>query len=196
MSTPARTPAAGLPGPVWPARPVPPTVRTPGERVASPAAPQVRPAPLAHRSAAPAAPPAPPAAGAPAAPVVPPSAPGALSAPVALSAPRSPDDAITAEERALDPRSIARASLAAGRNTSLWWTLTGIGAAVGAAFVADAVVGAMALAALLLVYAVVRAVGRPPGPVAVAVRSKPLDVTVLVGAAITLVVLASVLPAG
>jgi len=99
------------------------------------------------------------------------------------------------EERVLDPRSIARASLAAGRNRSLWWTLTGIATAVGATYVWDAVVGTGVLVVLLLVYAVVRAVGRPPGPAAVTVRSKPLDVAVLVLAAVALAVLASVLPA-
>lgn len=98
------------------------------------------------------------------------------------------------EEQALDPRTIARASLAAGRNSSLWWTLGGIGAAVGAAFVRDAVAGVLVLAALLVVYGVVRAVGAPPGPAAVAVRSKTLDVTILLGCAVALVTLAAILP--
>jgi len=101
---------------------------------------------------------------------------------------------VPAAELALDPRGIARASLAAGRNSSLWWTLAGIAAAVGVAYVWDAFVGTFALAALLLCYAVVRAVGRAPGPAAVAVRSKALDVAVLTGAAVVLVVLACVVP--
>ncbi len=105
-----------------------------------------------------------------------------------------PAAAVPPEEQALDPRSIARASLAAGRNRSLWWTLGGIAAAVGAAYVWDAVVGVLVLAALLVVYGVVRAVGAAPGPAAVVVRSKALDVTVLLGCAATLVALAAVLP--
>ncbi|GIG39103.1 DUF3017 domain-containing protein [Cellulomonas phragmiteti] len=153
MSTPARTPAAGLPGPVWPSRPVPPTV----------------PASLAAPSAAP---------------------------PVATR-PEPPAAAeVPAEELPLDPRSIARAALAAGRNRSLWWTMSGIVVAVAVAFVTDAVVGTFALALLLLASAVVRALAPAPGPAAVSVRSKPLDVAVLAGSAATLVVLASVLPPG
>lgn len=72
--------------------------------------------------------------------------------------------------------------------------MSGIVAAVAVAFVTDAVVGTYALALLLLAFAVVRAVGRAPGPVALAVRSKALDVLVLAGSAVVLVVLASVLP--
>lgn len=103
---------------------------------------------------------------------------------------------ITAEERALDPRTIARASLAAGRNRSLWWTAAGVTAAVAVSFVLDAVAGVVVLAVLLLVYAVVRAVAPPPGPPAVVVRSRALDVTVLAVSAVTLAVLASVVPTG
>ena len=102
---------------------------------------------------------------------------------------------VPAEERPLDPRSIARASLAAGSNGSLWWTTSGIVVSVGAAFVTDAVVGTFALALLLVVAAVARGVGRAPGPTALAVRSKPLDVAVLLAGAVALAVLASVLPA-
>ncbi|MCC2335849.1 hypothetical protein [Cellulomonas wangsupingiae] len=178
MSTPARTPAAGLPGPVWPARPAPPLAQGRAD-AGAPVAPGER----ASRNGAAAAP-------APTAPARPAAAP----APSPVVADHVPAD-VPPEERELDPRSIARASLAAGRNRSLWWTLTGIATAVGATYVWDAVVGTGVLVVLLLVYAVVRAVGRPPGPAAVTVRSKPLDVAVLVLAAVALAVLASVLPA-
>ena len=116
--------------------------------------------------------------------------PGASASPVEEQARPVPP-----EEQALDPRSIARASLAAGRNRSLWWTLGGIAGAVGAAFVWDAVVGVLVLAALLVVYGAVRAVGASPGPAAVVVRSKALDVTVLLGCAAAFVAWAAVLPA-
>lgn len=101
---------------------------------------------------------------------------------------------VTAEQLALDPHSIARASLAAGRNRSLWWTLGGIATCVATAFVTNAVVGSVVLGLLLLVYAVVRAVGPEPGPAAVAVRSKVVDVTTLAGCGIALIALAAVLP--
>ncbi|WP_236686747.1 MULTISPECIES: DUF3017 domain-containing protein [Cellulomonas] len=119
----------------------------------------------------------------------------AAAAAGASAAPVDPDvRPVPPEEQALDPRSIARASLAAGRNRSLWWTLGGIAGAVGAAFAWDAVVGVLVLAALLVVYGAVRAVGTSPGPAAVVVRSKALDVTVLLGCAAALVALAAVLP--
>ena len=108
--------------------------------------------------------------------------------PVAPSAP------VTAEERALDPRTIARASLAAGRNRSLWWTAVGVVTAVAVSFLLDAVLGVTVLAVLLLVYACVRAVAPPPGPPAVVVRSRALDVAVLATSAVALGVLAWVVP--
>lgn len=156
MSSPARTPAAGLPHPAWPVRPVSPPVSA------------------EHRPARPVAPPASPV------PEVP-----VPEVPVV----------VTAQEQELDPRTIARASLAAGRNRSLWWTLGGIAACVVVAFVTDAVIASVVLGVLLLAYAVVRAVGPEPGPAAVTVRTKPLDVAVLAGCGIALVVLAAVLPA-
>ncbi|QGQ20898.1 DUF3017 domain-containing protein [Cellulomonas sp. JZ18] len=100
------------------------------------------------------------------------------------------------EERPLDPRAIARASLAAGRNASLFWTLGGVAASVGAAFLAGAAAGAYALAGLLVVFAVVRAVLPSPGPAAVTVRAKGLDLTVLLLAAAALATLASIAPTG
>lgn len=189
MSTPARTPAAGLPHPAWPTRPTPPTVPGHADRAApaprpssSPppgwpaGAPTVRPLvqhPVPTRPATPE-------------PVVPP-APAALAA----AAPVVPP-----EEQTLDPRSIARASLAARRNRSLWMTSSGIVAAVAVSFLVSAVAGTYVLALLLLVSAVVRAVRPAPGPVAVSVRSKPLDVAVLALNGVVLAVLASLLPPG
>lgn len=158
MSTPARTPAAGLPHPAWPTRPTPPTVPAHAER-----APEERP----------------------------PSAPASPARPPVAVAP-----VITSEEQALDPRTIARASLAAGRNRSLWMTASGIVAAVVVSFLVGAVAGTYVLALLLVVSAVVRAVRPAPGPVAVAVRSKPLDVAVLALNGVALAVLASLLPPG
>ena len=110
--------------------------------------------------------------------------------------PQVPVADVPVQEQPLDPRSIARASLAAGRNRSLWWTLAGITTAVGVAFLTDAVVGSVVLGLLLLVYAVVRAVGRPPGPAAVSVRSRRIDVAMLVTGGVALIGLASVLPPG
>lgn len=124
--------------------------------------------------------------------VVPPVAAAPVVPPVA-AAPAVPA-VVTAEQLALDPRSIARASLAAGRNRSLWWTLGGIAACVAVAFVTNAVVGSVVLGLLLLAYAVVRAVGPEPGPAAVSVRSKAVDVATLAGCGIALVALAAVLP--
>ncbi|WP_243882245.1 DUF3017 domain-containing protein [Cellulomonas dongxiuzhuiae] len=178
MSTPARTPAAGLPRPVWPSRPVPPTAPGQAERTEQQ---DVRPRARA------AAPPVP---ARPAAPVE--AAPRVVPPPEV--APSEPAAEVPAEEIPLDPRSIARASLAAGRNRSLWWTMSGIVASVAVAFVTDAVVGSYVLALLLLASAVVRAVTPAPGPVAVSVRSKPLDVAVLATGALALAVLASLLP--
>lgn len=193
MSTPARTPSAGMPA--WPARPAPPTVpaTVPSTRAASAPAAHARPAgarPATRPGPAHAAPrPAPVAPAAPATRVdtPPPAAPS--------EAPAGPTTPVpTAEERALDPRTIARASLAAGRNRSLWWTLGGIAAAVAGAFVWDALVGVVALATLLLVYAGVRAVGPSPGPAAVTVRSKALDVALLALSGVALLVLVAVVP--
>lgn len=132
----------------------------------------------------------------PARPVQPPAAEASAVQASATRAPEAPAEVIPPEELPLDPRTIARASLAAGRNRSLWWTASGIAATVGVAFLTDAVVGTYVLALLLLASAVVRGIGPSTGPVAVSVRSKPLDVLALAGSATALVVLASVLPPG
>lgn len=184
MSTSARTPGAGMPGPVWPPRQAPSAAPRPPGRADAHAGPGTRgpsgaPAPVA-RPAAPAPAPAP-------------ASPAATPAPPAPAA--APDDPeVPAEERPLDPRTIARASLAAGRNRSLWWTASGIVGCVVLAFLTDAVVASVALGIMMVVAAVVRVVVRPEAPVAVAVRSRPLDVLVLAGTGATLLVLASVLP--
>ena len=101
---------------------------------------------------------------------------------------------IPVEEASLDPRAIARASLDAARNVSLWWTCTGIVVATVVALVAGTRAGAFVLAGVVVVCAVVRAVLPSPGPVALAVRAKALDVAVLVLLGAGLAVLAQILP--
>ena len=88
-------------------------------------------------------------------------------------------DRTAGEELELDPRAIARASLAAGRNASLWVVALGVVAATAVALWRGAPAGALVLAALLSGGAVARAVWRSPGPVAFTVRSRSVDVTVL-----------------
>ncbi|AEI11449.1 DUF3017 domain-containing protein [Cellulomonas gilvus] len=101
---------------------------------------------------------------------------------------------IPVAEQRLDPRAIARASLQASRNASLWWTATGVVLTCVVALVAGTAAGAVTLAAVLGGGAVVRAVRPSPGPVALAVRAKVIDVTVLALLAVALVVLALLLP--
>lgn len=181
MSTSARTPAAGLPGPAWPARPT----AAPGS--SRPVAVPPFPWPAAPSPAA-----APSAAAAPSVAAPPPVAAPSPAAGLRDGAGELPD--VPVADDPLDPRTIARASLAAGRNRSLWWTMSGVTAAVVVAYVTDAVVATYVLAAVLVVGAIVRAVSGDPGPAAVTVRSRPLDVATLLGAATALAVLASVLP--
>jgi hypothetical protein len=101
---------------------------------------------------------------------------------------------IPVEEAPLDPRAIARASLDAARNVSLWWTSTGIVVATVVALAVGTRAGAFVLAGVVLVCAVVRAVLPSPGPVALAVRAKSLDVAVLVLLGSGVGVLAQILP--
>jgi len=101
---------------------------------------------------------------------------------------------IPVEEAPLDPRAIARASLDAARNVSLWWTSSGIVVATVVALVVGTRAGAFVLAAVALAGAVVRAVLPSPGPVAVSVRAKALDVAVLVLFGAGLALLAQILP--
>ncbi|GCD21896.1 hypothetical protein CTKZ_34580 [Cellulomonas algicola] len=103
---------------------------------------------------------------------------------------------IPVEEAPLDPRAIARASLDAARNASLWWTSAGVLLSVLVAFVVGARAGAYTLAGVMALCGVVRAAWPSPGPVAISVRSKPLDLVLLFGAALSLGVLAHSLPPG
>ncbi|HEY0187668.1 MAG TPA: DUF3017 domain-containing protein [Cellulomonas sp.] len=94
----------------------------------------------------------------------------------------------------MDPRAIARASLDAGRNVSLLVVALGVLVAVAIAFIAGTAAGAMSLAALLAVCAVVRGVVRGPGPAALVVRRRAVDVSVLAALAVGLVIFVQLLP--
>jgi len=100
------------------------------------------------------------------------------------------------EEKPLDPRQIARASLAAGRNASLWWVSAGVVVATAVAVVAGMSWGALSLALMLVAAAVARAVAPEGHPAALAVRSRPIDVAVLLGFAFAVGVLSQIVPAG
>ena len=104
--------------------------------------------------------------------------------------------AIPVEEQPLDPRAIARASLAAGRNASLWWVTAGIVVAVVVSLVVGTRAGSAVLAALVAACAVVRGVLAEPGPVALSVRARRIDVTVLLLLAAGLTALTVFLPHG
>ncbi|MEN0130629.1 MAG: DUF3017 domain-containing protein, partial [Brevundimonas sp.] len=99
-----------------------------------------------------------------------------------------------AGEQVLDPRAIARASLGAGRNASLWWTSAGVVVATVVALVVGTRAGAYTLAGVLAICAVVRAVLPHPGPIALTVRAKAIDLTVLCVLAVSIAVLAQLLP--
>jgi hypothetical protein len=99
-------------------------------------------------------------------------------------------DRTAGEELELDPRAIARASLAAGRNASLWVVALGVLVATAVALWAGAPAGALVLAAMLIGGAVARVALPSPGPVAFTVRSRSVDVTVLLLLAAGLGVLA------
>jgi phosphate/sulfate permease len=93
-----------------------------------------------------------------------------------------------------DVRAAARASLAAGRSPSLWFVCAGLVVSVVVAWVLGASQGALALAVLLAVSAVARAV-LPRGPVALSVRSRTWDTAVLVALALGVGILSQVIPA-
>ncbi|HEX5333813.1 MAG TPA: DUF3017 domain-containing protein [Cellulomonas sp.] len=101
---------------------------------------------------------------------------------------------VAAEELPVDPRTIARASLAAGRNSSLWWVTAGVGVAIAVSVLVSTAAGALTLAGLLAVGAVVRAATPPPGPAALVARSRPLDVLMLFSLAFALAILSQVIP--
>ncbi|HUX70103.1 MAG TPA: DUF3017 domain-containing protein [Cellulomonadaceae bacterium] len=95
-----------------------------------------------------------------------------------------------------DPRAIARASLIAGRNASLWWVCAGVAVVVLLSIFASAWAGATTMALLLAVGAVVRFLVPSPGPAAFTVRSRTVDVTVLLLLAVGVGVLAQLIPEG
>ena len=113
--------------------------------------------------------------------------------------PVAPDPVVTsgpttAEEQPLDPRAIASASLAAGRNSSLWWVTVGVAVAVAVAVLVGTDAGSLTLAGLLAVGAVVRAATPLPGPAALVARGRPLDVLVLFSLAFALTLLSQLIP--
>jgi len=103
---------------------------------------------------------------------------------------------IPVEQAPLDPRAIARASLAPRRNASLWWVSAGIGAAILVSLLVGTRAGSVVLAAVVLACAIVRLVVSGPGPVALSVRARWLDVSVLFALALGLAFFAAVLPDG
>jgi len=114
------------------------------------------------------------------------------SAPV-LPSP-APGAQVPAEQRPLDPRAIARASLQASRNASLWWTAGGVVLAVVVSLLVGTAAGAWTLSAVLAAGAAVRGLRPSPGPVALSVRSRALDVVILAFLAVAIAVLATILP--
>lgn len=115
-------------------------------------------------------------------------------APLPLPDPVPPtEERFDAEGRPLDPRAIARASLAADRNWSLWVVSGAVALSVAVAVVAGTPTGALVLAVFLACCAVVRGVVRG-GPAALVVRSRVTDVTVLAALAIAIGVLSQIVP--
>lgn len=124
--------------------------------------------------------------------------PGSEPADVPDAAPPAADplagtERFDADGRPLDPRAIARASLDADRNWSLWVISLAVVLVVSLAVAAGTPVGALVLAAFLACCAVVRGVVRG-GPAALVVRSRATDVTVLAGLAVSIAVLSQVVP--
>ncbi|WHP17071.1 DUF3017 domain-containing protein [Cellulomonas sp. ES6] len=109
------------------------------------------------------------------------------------AAPLAGTERFDADGRPLDPRAIARASLDADRNWSLWVISLAVVLVVSLAVAAGTPVGALVLAAFLACCAVVRGVVRG-GPAALVVRSRATDVTVLAGLAVSIAVLSQVVP--
>lgn len=105
-----------------------------------------------------------------------------------------PDARFGPDGQPLDPREIARASLEAGRNASLWIAAGAVLACVAAALVWGPSLGATLFAALLTVCAVIRAVVRGPGPAVLVVRKRVVDVLTLAFLALTIGALAQILP--
>lgn len=103
---------------------------------------------------------------------------------------------IPIEQQVLDPRAIARASLAAGENASLWWTSGAVVLATAVALTVGTRAGGYAFAVIAAACALVRAVRPSPGPVAVSVRRKSVDVGLLLFFALTIGALTVILPDG
>ncbi|MFI2755160.1 DUF3017 domain-containing protein [Cellulomonas sp. P22] len=118
---------------------------------------------------------------------------GAAAEPAA--APQTEDE-VPPEEQELDPRQIARASLAAGRNLSLWWVSAGVVVSALVAVAAGISWGGLVLSVVLVACAVARSVAPGQHPAALAVRTRFIDVTLLVGLAFTIGVLSQVVPTG
>ncbi len=80
------------------------------------------------------------------------------------------------------------------RDASYWVVAAGIAVAVVVGLVADARVAAYVLAGVLAAAAGIRAVRPEPGPAAIGVRRRWLDVSVLGALAVALAVLAAIVP--
>jgi Protein of unknown function (DUF3017) len=93
----------------------------------------------------------------------------------------------------VDPRAAARASLAAGRSPSLWWVCAGVVVVVVVTATVGAAPGTLLLAAVLGLAALARLVLRP-GPVALTVRSRPLDTAMLAALAVCVGLLSQLFP--
>ena len=120
--------------------------------------------------------------------------PGPAEVSTATGALRGLLDDVPPEQLPLDPRAIARSSLIAGRNGSLWWICAGLVVVVLLAVLVSARVGATVLAVLLAIGAVVRAMAPAPGPAALSIRSRAFDVATLLVLAIGIGALAQVIP--
>jgi hypothetical protein len=149
-------------------------------------------------TSAPAASPAPPAS-APAAPSIPTAPSGEVDAapgvpPAVVGVPPHPAATSPAPvPSAQDVRAAARASLAAGRSASLWWVSGGLLVSLVVAWTVEAARGALVLAVLLAVSAILRA-ALPRGPVALTVRSRATDTAVLLALALGVGILSQVIP--
>ena len=80
------------------------------------------------------------------------------------------------------------------RDASYWVVAAGITVAVVVGLVADARVGAYVLAGVLAAAAAVRGMRPEPGPAAIGVRRRWLDVSLLGALAVALTVLAAIVP--
>ena len=80
------------------------------------------------------------------------------------------------------------------RDASYWVVAAGVAAAVVVGIVTDARVGAYVLATVLAAAAAVRALRPSPGPAAISVRARWLDVALLSVLAVALAVLAVIVP--